>query len=418
MLLRWRARHRSVIGVEHDSGFDLTMKRVAIAAGGLLIAVFALGLSARLAVAAEPEGLASLREMAADDDLLGRMIGQMIMVGFHGESEHDPGVIAVRDQLATGDIGGVVLYPENIRSPRQLRLLTAYLANANSGLVPFIAVDQEGGMVERLTRRKGFIRFPPARTVGADPKLSAGDGALHLYERMARELASVGINVNFGPVLDLSVNAGNPVVVRRKRSFGKDPDRVAKLGGAFIEAHREADVVPVAKHFPGHGSSWTDSHKELPDISRGWREVELEPYVDLSRDGLLDMVMIGHLYHPRFSDGNRLPASLSAKAVNALRAKGYIGFRGVVVSDDLEMGAVRFDFSLAERVVMAVNAGIDILVFSNIKSNDPELGVKIHGIITDAVRDGRIKRMRIEEAYGRILRLKRRLMLHDLEGKW
>ena len=128
--------------------------------------------------------------------------------------------------------------------------------------------------------------------------------------------------------------------------------------------------------------------------------------------------MIGHLYHPRFSDGDRLPASLSAKAINALRAKGYIGFRGVVVSDDLEMGAVQFDFSLEERVVMAVNAGIDLLVFSNIKSNDPELGAKIHGIIADAVHSGRIKRERIEEAYGRILRFKRRLMRHDLEGKW
>jgi beta-N-acetylhexosaminidase len=394
------------------------MKPIAIAAGALLVAALAFGLSARHSVAAEPDGLASLREMAADDDLLGRMIGQMIMVGFHGETERDPGVIAVRDQLAKGEIGGVVLYPENIRSPRQLRLLTAYLANANSRLVPFIAVDQEGGMVERLTRRKGFIRFPPARGVGSDPKLNTCDAALHLYERMARELASVGINVNFGPVLDLSVNAGNPVVVRRKRSFGKDPDSVAKLGGAFIEAHREANVVPVAKHFPGHGSSWTDSHKVLPDISRGWREVELEPYVDLSRDGMLDMVMIGHLYHPRFSDGDRLPASLSAKAVHALRAKGYIGFRGVVVSDDLEMGAVRFDYPLEERVVMAVNAGIDLLVFSNVKSRNPELGVKIHAIIADAVRDGRIKRMRIEEAYGRILRLKRRLMQHDLTGKW
>jgi beta-N-acetylhexosaminidase len=384
----------------------------------LLFALLALGLSARLALAAEPDGLASLREVAADDDLLSRMIGQMVMVGFHGESERGPGVIAVRDQLAKGKIGGVVLYPENIRSPRQLRLLTAYLANANSRLVPFIAVDQEGGMVERLTRRKGFIRFPPARKVGSDPKLSTGDAALHLYARMARELASVGINVYFGPVLDLSVNAGNPVVVRRKRSFGRDPDSVAKLGGAFIEAHREANVVPVAKHFPGHGSSWTDSHKVLPDISRSWREVELEPYVDLSRDGMLDMVMIGHLYHPRFSDGDRLPASLSAKAVHALRAKGYIGFRGVVVSDDLEMGAVRFDHPLAERVVMAVNAGIDLLVLSNVKSRNPELGVEVHGIIADAVRDGRIKRERIEEAYGKILLLKRRLMRHDLTGKW
>jgi beta-N-acetylhexosaminidase len=392
------------------------MKPIAIAAGALLVA--GLGLSARVAMSAEPDGLASLREVAADDDLLDRMIGQMIMVGFHGESERDTGVIAARDQLAKGEIGGVVLYPENIRSPRQLRLLTAYLANANSHLVPFIAVDQEGGMVERLTRRKGFLPFPPARKVGADPRLNTGAGALHLYELMARELASVGINVNFGPVLDLSVNAGNPVVVRRKRSFGKDPDSVAKLGGAFIEAHREANVVPVAKHFPGHGSSWTDSHKVLPDISCGWREVELEPYVDLSREGLLDMVMIGHLYHPRFSDGDRLPASLSAKAVHALRAKGYIGFRGVVVSDDLEMGAVRFDYPLEERVIMAVNAGIDLLVFSNVKSRNPELGVSIHGIIADAVRDGRIKRERIEEAYGKILLLKRRLMRHDLTGKW
>jgi beta-N-acetylhexosaminidase len=390
------------------------MKRIAIA---LLLAVFALGLGSRLSLAAEPDGLATLREIEAADDLLGRMIGQMIMVGFPGDTERAPGVIAVRDQLAGGTIGGVVLYPDNIRSPRQLRLLTAYLANANSQLVPLIAVDQEGGMVERLTRRKGFSRFPPARRVGADAKSGTG-GALQLYERMARELAGAGINVNFGPVLDLSVTPGNPVVVRRKRSFGVDPDSVAAVAGAFIEAHREANVATAAKHFPGHGSSWTDSHKVLPDISRGWREVELEPYVSLSRDGLLDMVMVGHLYHPRFSDGDGLPTSLSASAIEALRAKGYIGFRGVVVSDDLEMGAVRFDYPLQERAIMAVNAGIDLLVFSNIKSRDTDLGVKIHAIIADAVRDGRIKRTRIEEAYGKILLLKRRLMRHDLEGKW
>jgi beta-N-acetylhexosaminidase len=390
------------------------------ARGAAALALVALGLvfGVRGAAAAEPDGLATLREIGAADDLLDRMIGQMIMVGFQGDTERAPGVSAVRDQLANGTIGGVVLYPDNIRSPRQLRLLTAYLGNANSRLVPFIAVDQEGGMVERLTRRKGFSRFPPARTVGADAKLNSGDGALHLYERMARELAGAGINVNFGPVLDLSVNAGNPVVVRRKRSFGVDPDSVAKLGGAFIEAHREANVVTAAKHFPGHGSSWTDSHKVLPDISRGWREVELGPYVSLSRDGMLDMVMVGHLYHPRFSDGDRLPASLSARAIEALRAKGYIGFRGVVVSDDLEMGAVRFDHPLEERAIMAVNAGIDLLVFSNVKSRDTDLGLKIHAIIADAVRDGRIKRERIEAAYGKILLLKRRLMRHDLIGKW
>jgi beta-N-acetylhexosaminidase len=128
--------------------------------------------------------------------------------------------------------------------------------------------------------------------------------------------------------------------------------------------------------------------------------------------------MIGHLYHPRFSDGDRLPASLSVRAVEALRAKGYIGFQGVVVSDDMEMGAVRGEYSLEERVIKSVNAGTDLIVFSNEKSQDPELGVQVHAAISDAVKHGRISRLRIEQAYGRIMLLKRRLMQNDLAGKW
>ncbi len=170
--------------------------------------------------------------MAAGDEgaaLLDRMIGQMIMVGFPGAGERDKGVAAVRDELAAGTIGGVVLYPENIGRPRQLRNLTAFLANAKSELVPLIAVDQEGGQVQRLTRRNGNIYFPSARDVAARPKLKTHDGALHLYEAMGRELAGAGINVNFGPVLDLNVNPQNPVIGKRKRSYGTDPTTVANL---------------------------------------------------------------------------------------------------------------------------------------------------------------------------------------------
>jgi beta-N-acetylhexosaminidase len=156
----------------------------------------------------------------------------------------------------------------------------------------------------------------------------------------------------------------------------------------------------------------------LPDISRTWRESELDPYRLLAKEGLLDMVMVGHLYHPRFSDGETVPTSLSARAISALRAKGYIGFRGVVVSDDMEMGAMRKAYTVPERAVMAINAGTDIIVFSNVISKDAGLGPKIHAAILDAVRDGRISRARIEEAYGRIILLKRRLMQHDLPGKW
>ncbi|MGH6826720.1 glycoside hydrolase family 3 N-terminal domain-containing protein [Methyloceanibacter sp.] len=392
------------------------MKRPLILLCFWLLAAGRFAFGAPLLNAAEPDSLASLRETAEADDLLDRMIGQTIMVGFSGQNEHDPGVKAVRDELAKGLIGGVVLYPDNIRSARQLRLLTAYLLNANSELVPFIAVDQEGGRVQRLTKGTGHKHYPSAEKMGRDATLTPEE-ARRIYGEMAKELAGVGINVNFGPVVDLSVNPWNAVIARRKRSYGADPKTVTSLARSFIAAHREANVVTVAKHFPGHGSSFSDSHKTLPDISRTWRESELQPYVALSHDGLLDMVMVGHLYHPRFSDGEMLPSSLSANAIRALRGDGYIGYQGVVVSDDMEMGAVRERYSVEDRVIRALDAGVDLLVFSNVNSRDTGLGAKVYAIIAQAVHDGRIPRAKIEAAYGRIAALKHRLMAHELSSK-
>jgi beta-N-acetylhexosaminidase len=348
---------------------------------------------------------------------LDAMIGQMIMVGFSGSNERDAGVVAVRDQLNKGTIGGVVLYPENIGQPTELRDLTAFLRNAKSSPVPFIGVDQEGGLVQRLTKRNGHSYFPSAFSVGRNPSFASPDSAEKLYAGMAAELAESGFNLNFGPVVDLNLNPWNPVIGQRDRSFGADPNTVTMLARAFITAHRNADIVTVAKHFPGHGSSHVDSHKSLADISDTWKEIELEPYRNLAKEGMLDAVMIGHLYHPRFSDGARLPASLSGRAVEALRAS-YIGFDGVVVSDDLEMGAVSENYSFEERIIKAVNAGTDLLVFSNVFGRDPELGPKIHAVIADAVRDDRISRARVEQAYSKIKSLKRRLAEHDLMGRW
>jgi beta-N-acetylhexosaminidase len=358
-------------------------------------------------------------ELKSPPDLvLESMIGQMIMVGFSGYRVIDSGVIGVHDQLAQGTIGGIVLYPENIGPPDELRALTSFLHNARSVPVPFIAVDQEGGLVARLTRSNGHLYIPSAWSVGRNPSFSNPDSAMRLYAGMAKDLAEAGFNLNFGPVVDLNLNPANPVIGQRERSFGADPNAVTQLARAFILAHRDAGIVTVAKHFPGHGSSRADSHKTLADIADTWREIELEPYRQLAKEGVLDAVMIGHLYHPRFSDGDRLPSSLSVRAVKALRAKGYIGFQGVVVSDDMEMGAVRDEYSLEERVIKSVNAGTDVIVFSNEKSHDPELGMKVHTIMSDAVKDGRISRARIEQAYGRIMLLKRRLMQNDLAGKW
>ena len=146
------------------------MTRTLLVSGLVLLAASSLALGDKLRVAAEPDGLAELRATAEADVELDRMIGQTIMIGFSGQSEHDPGVKAVRDQFAEGVIGGVVLYPENIDSARQLRFLTAFLANANSNLVPFIAVDQEGGMVQRLTPRTGHTHYPSAQNMGREAK--------------------------------------------------------------------------------------------------------------------------------------------------------------------------------------------------------------------------------------------------------
>jgi len=383
------------------------MIRVLLAAIILLAAQITGVLAGGDEVEARPDG----------EKRLDAMIGQMILVGFVGNDERDPGVIAVRDQLADGTIGGVVLYPENIGSAEALRKLIAFLRAATADPVPFIAVDQEGGLVQRLTRRNGHSYFPSALSVGRNPSFATQENAVRLYAGMAEQLAQAGFNLNFGPVVDLNINPRNPVIGARDRSFGTNPKTVTSLARAFIIAHREAGIVTVAKHFPGHGSSSADSHKKLADVSKTWGEIELEPYRALAKEGLLDGVMLGHLYHPRFSDGSELPASLSGRAVQALRGKGYIGFDGVVVSDDMEMGAVS-DYPLRDRVIKAINAGTDLLVFSNVSLRDMELGPKLHAIIAEAVRDGIISRLRIEQAYGKISLLKRRLAQHDLSGKW
>lgn len=340
---------------------------------------------------------------------LDRMVGQMILVGFPGDDENDEGVKAVRAQLNKGTIGGVVLFPENIHRRKQVKHLIAFLRNARSNPRPFIAVDQEGGKVQRLNPWNGFKSVPSAAKVAENPSFASPEAAQALYGKMAAELADAGFNMNLGPVIDLNTNPRNPVIGARGRSFGADPEVVVSLASSFIKAHRAANIVTVAKHFPGHGSSAVDSHKRLADVSTSWREVELKPYRRLAEDGLLDAVMIGHLYHPRFSDREELPASLSAKAAAALRNANWLDFHGVIVSDDMEMGAVRDDFTPEELAVKAVQTGTDIVVFSNVQTEEPQLGVSIHRALVEAVCDGRLSRRRITESYGRIMDLKQRL---------
>lgn len=339
------------------------------------------------------------------------MIGQMIMVGFHGRAPKTKTVAQIADLIKRGTIGGVILMSRNVKNKKQLRNLTAFFREVRPGQPPFIAIDQEGGAVQRLTKRRGFRYTPGAAYIVRKKSITE---AREIYGNLAKELADAGINMNFGPVLDLATNKRNPIISRRGRSYGKDPDKVVEFASAFIDAHREHGVLSVAKHFPGHGSSWTDSHRRFVDLSKTWKPIELEPYRRLSGDSAPDLVMVGHLFHPKFGGEKKLPASLSSQAIED-ELRTTLKFSGLVVTDDLEMKSVKRRYKRADLTVQAVNAGNDIILFSDAtkKNHTPEL---VHKYIKDAVMSGEISRARIEQSYRRIIKIKKELMQASKEA--
>jgi len=349
-------------------------------------------------------GLGLLIAPAAPAQDIGDMAGQMVMVGFSGASASDSGVRAVRDQVGRGEIGGVMFLRTNVESLRAVRAINGALVAARPWLPPFIALDQEGGEIERLTSAVGFAEIPSAQAIGG----GTADEARVIYEGLAADLARLGFNLNFGPVVDLDLNPDNPIIGRYERAFGTDPDAVAALASAFVEAHHEARVATALKHFPGHGSSRDDTHAGFVDVTGLWQPVELEPYRTLIGADLADMVMIGHLYNADIEGGgaDRLPASLSPAWIEGV-LRGELGFEGVVITDDLEMGAIRSRFDLHDTVVRAVEAGVDILLFSNTTEYDPALGAEVHDILVAEARGNPDFAERIAQSYGRIIALKR-----------
>ena len=337
---------------------------------------------------------------------LNKMIGQMLLIGFRGQTPSDPGVRRVADQLKAGKAGGVIFMSRNIESPQQVRNLTRlFAAAAKDQPTLFIGVDQEGGYVQRLARSKGFNTHPSAERLGArnDPQ-----GAYSTYRKLALELRDYGFNLNFGPVVDLNVNPANPVIGRLKRSFGTDPDHVASFAKAFVFAHNETGVLTVAKHFPGHGSSETDSHDELVDISKSWSEAELRPYRKLIEANAIDMIMTGHLYHPSLSDGQGVPVSLSRRGIHTVLRES-LNFDGVVITDDLDMRGVRESRTFEDAVISAAAAGNDILLITNANGYMPDLPGRAAAAIRNGLDEGRLSVAQIEESYQRVLKLKEEL---------
>jgi beta-N-acetylhexosaminidase len=335
-------------------------------------------------------------------DELAAAVGDLLLVGFHGSTSASPSARLLARQVRRGQVGAVFFVSENIGTTEDvvglLRLFRAGTAR------PLLAIDHEGGVVQRLTKAHGFTRVPAARKVAA--KMSPS-GACSLYAQAGRDLATFGFNVNLGPVLDVD-DPTNPAIGFHGRAYGKDPRLIASYAQAFVEGFGSAGVMCAAKHFPGHGRAVNDSHDEAADISATWTEAELEPFTQLlSSCHAPAMVMTGHLRLSQLSPDGR-PATISAPIVTGL-LRGRLGYQGVVVTDDLDMGALSRSMGRREAFVQAIAAGSDLLMIKNLFGYDPLLPQRAVGWVRSAIARGELKEERVMEAAERVRALREKM---------
>jgi beta-N-acetylhexosaminidase len=280
-----------------------------------------------------------------------------LMAGFEGKSV--PPVLA--SWLRDGTASGVILFSRNLEGPRQVRELVREIrAAAGKGRPsPLIAIDQEGGRVTRL-KDPAFTQFPPARSYSIlcchAERAAEAAGAV-----LAAELSAVGIDINFAPVLDVDSNPVNPVI--GDRSLSGDPEEVARLGVAFVRGTLSRNVLPVGKHFPGHGHTETDSHKVLPVVRSPRRTLnarDIYPFREAIRAGI-PALMTAHVLYPALDPD--YPATLSRKILTGL-LRDRLRFRGAVFSDALEMKAISLDYGVGDAAVLAFRAGCDAVIVS------------------------------------------------------
>lgn len=352
-------------------------------------------------------------DILPEDPSVDFKIGQMLKAGFRGltieESTH-----IVRD-LEEYYLGAVVLFDydvptrspvRNIQSANQLSDLVAGLKEyATAPLL--ITIDQEGGRVSRLKPDYGFPQSVSAQYLG---NIDNEDSTTTLSDITAQMLKDLGINTNLAPVVDVNLNSENPIIGDIERSFSADPEIVTKHARLFIKSHHKHGILTTLKHFPGHGSSETDSHLGLVDVTDVWSDDELIPYRNLIESGDVDIIMTAHIFNENWDP--EYPATLSRHVIDGI-LRDQLGFDGVVVSDDMQMDAVRSYYGLETAIKKAINAGVDILSFANNSIYDKDIIPTAHGIIKKLVDEGWISEERIDESYQRIKKLKKRILESD-----
>jgi beta-N-acetylhexosaminidase len=331
---------------------------------------------------------------------LAREVGQMMIVGFVGAKSTSPGFRSLIDLLQRGVVGGALFLPRNIIGRSELSRMTSEIRECGAATSPIIAIDEEGGTVDWLSKDLGFERTPSALEVSR----RGFNHARQQYGVLAEKLLQVGFNMNLAPVVDLNKNPQNPIIGVRGRSFSADPATVVRYARIFIAEHRARGVLTALKHFPGHGSSISDTHSVAADVTEYWSPDELVPYKALINAGKADAVMVGHLVNRRWGGLATLEGST---AISGL-LRGELGYSGVVISDDLTMNAVQHARGrFSEVLISAIRAGIDIVLIAHPSGEDIE---KLNSAVVQAVLAGQIERTAITNAWRRIASLKSPLM--------
>jgi beta-N-acetylhexosaminidase len=332
-------------------------------------------------------------------------LGQLLLVGFRGTG--DDADADLERLICRVRVGGILLFGRNVVEPSQVARLTARareLARGCGAARLLIAVDAEGGQVMRLGPAAGYTPTLSARELGAshDLALAELEGL-----RIGEMLRSAGINWNLAPVVDVGYNPANPVIVGYGRSFGADPRHVVALAGAWIRGMHTAGVLTALKHFPGHGSSFADSHHGFVDVTdTADPEVELLPYRELIAERLADSIMTAHVFNSRLD--HRYPATLSAPTIGGL-LRAQLGFEGVVVSDDLRMGAIEQRYGIDRAAVLTLQAGVDVMLIADDRLPDGRSAAEVAlSAVRQAVGTGRLPYDRVTSALAHVRALKSR----------
>lgn len=332
------------------------------------------------------------------------MIAQMIMIGFDGTKEGDKWVDQIAKDIKREKIGGVFLTDKNIQNAAQLKKLNDYLKSGGSKELPLIvAVEHEGGEKSAFDAKKGFSEIPSSYELFKNKDISESE---QLYKKLSLDLAKSGINVNFAPVLDLQPK--NDIYERAKlqRSYSSYEEIVTTYAMLFINALHAEGVMPVVKYFPSAGANLWNNFSTEEDITKTWRFEQLKPYYDLIAFGKMDAVLMSHVMHKEIDPKN--PTLFSKLVIQGL-LRDKMHFGGVVFADNLRTNSLPNSIDFKQRVIRSIDAGADILVFTNYFADSASVPFTVQKIITDAIKSGELSSERIALSYERIVNFKQKL---------